>query len=1632
VSLINETQRKTAQEPLPKPPSLKPPVSQASTEPLGSQVGYQENFVDGTGELGFEPLPEPLRGDQRSESEAPASPVPNQQELDNLSAASLTTYSNLEGTGKVSTTAPEAPVGITPPINIWKDSQLDYGIPNLYDGRLLSTTSPTLYAAPLNPGNSMGANNSFNQAASRYLLTAQEKDANARASKVNFDLSQRNAPASRNTPDAEKTWHEQAWQGLGGFTRDFFFGTPEAQQQSDKGNFNPLGLGTYGKHGAGIGGALKYALSVPIGLVNQEGFNADTRLIDAQVMLNNGINPEVNVGGSKVRWNTLSVDAKKTYIINKVNNARAWAKAPLYNAARSKDDVLTNLGNLFTGKNIGDDLNDPNPALPGVIVHKETGTRPDKVARAGRTDEQLLASGLFRRATAYAPKGYYYSRDRRAGTNAFEDPIGLAYEVANQLFSPGNTVDFVGNAIGAGVAKVGGSALRRVFGVPAKKAVTQNLTQAPVEAATSSLGKVSTITAIPSNLSPNLSPEQLANVPKLQIDPVLPGLPALRPPLGRAPALPKPSSLKAVLSPEQLLNVPKLPGELAAEVGLGTPGRTVDFSVQVVPRNHDDLIKLLSTGNESQRKLVSGYTGKSWIEWQQFAARNGISDPSDIGSIGSLPLPKASAPETFADLLRANATAPDPTNLARGFFKGSTLDDLTEQSADLAAQRSVLDSALEALEKVFDTTVDVGRRAVDDVPFKELTTDDVFRALGDGTPLRLTANAFENMPQAVIRALAENDTDAIAKLINDGDIDDQVIETFVNNINEAIRPPSAIKVITEAAPATEFLIEAPAAVYHGTALKQWTPDYNVREFGSRGELGSGTYTTIDSYEAGYYARAAVGENVSVEVKYDPIEPQVFELDTSGYKATLDANASLRKNKALVRSIVDSLPAQVREPIAALFTPRSAPTLVQVMSKLESVAAKVYDSTEGGLKQVNQALSEGLRKSGYDSVFDKKTGWFMSLNNAKFRVKTQVPVPVPKSPMEAAVARYNADTTAAAKYPDHITSDANLRDSAYKVIDQARVEVDEWMEAVQREAVTRISNEEPKPVVKVVEEAPVPEVLPEITKVAAARTKAKVAKQQPASAKATVESALNDIKIVEEAGAAPEEVLQAQVEVIAALTNAPTKVVEAAVRKVTKAPKVPKLPKQLVEPTFVALPKPPKPIDDMGVVELRRFAKKIGSDISHYSKLKPGDKDNLISFLKRDYERLKQANVSSYEQAKEVFALESAKIERELLSNPPPAPTAPATKVTKATKASANVSLETMSAKQLRDVAKAKGVDISDLGRLSPKNKAALVRRLQAEEAKAVKLQGLFRTEAGVDLEKLVEASKPELKVEEVVAEVNKTQIAEALKKVDAEISATKAPELAADFSVIDTMFAISTNKPGFVDTFAPRVQALKEAGASENDLLPLETEMLQAFNEILEGTKVSKAMQSVGEAANKEGFDLDEYLTKPANANKFSNWVQAVLSEHDGFAKAGLSAEAAYKMIKHPTLKDTMQRLLIPQADQTLDLGRGNLGKLGGETDNNFEWLINNRMKNQGSFDIEQVVQEAGKDSWFEWAGKHLMDDEGLAKSQLTDEAIVALLGQRQFPEMFQEFLMSKKAPVNPHSTIREALTDTTNNLCDF
>lgn len=202
------------------------------------------------------------------------------------------------------------------------------------------------------------------------------------------------------------------------------------------------------------------------------------------------------------------------------------------------------------------------------------------------------------------------------------------------------------------------------------------------------------------------------------------------------------------------------------------------------------------------------------------------------------------------------------------------------------------------------------------------------------------------------------------------------------------------------------------------------------------------------------------------------------------------------------------------------------------------------------------------------------------------------------PMEAATARYNADSLAAGKFPGHLTSDSNLRDSAYQLLDQTRVGVDEAMEEVQEAATRQIVAEPVEPVVRVQPEVPSPATIQKTVETGLRAADEAAATGKPATAKAKVAKVLNEVAVAETKGPLPPAVVSLRERALQ-LVNAP-------------------LPKKV---------KLTKAIEDMTSPQLRKLAAEMGVDITHLGNLrKAEDRELLRSLLQRFWDNPESARV----------------------------------------------------------------------------------------------------------------------------------------------------------------------------------------------------------------------------------------------------------------------------------------------------------------------------------------------------------------------------------------------------------------------
>lgn len=1006
-NLIQNNQRNAAQEPEAQPAPLPKPPRRLQEFDL--QDSFEQGFDPSNKLAGLEiASEEQLQTDYLQPGESVEFAAPEQK-----SVVGLTNYfGDKLGAGGVQVQIPEVPAASTPPMtNLWKDATTDLGVPNLADQRLITTAYPRPYADPLTYGNQFGSTETFVQgAAANAQADAQanaERTAALAKAAQDFQNARGNLP---NTPDASKPWHEQLW----GWAGDFLQGTEQERAEEER-----TGKGTFGAYGSGLGGFFKSVFGVPIAAATatfletwgRDEYQMQRRLLSAG---NPTVRTErVTTDGKRmsveVPFNSLSSEERHKYLTEVVSN-----RLPLGTGALVRTNVDfrkafgTYIYDAFAG-NVNDSINEANPKLAPVIER-----------RTGKP------------AVAKPARGLLQSANLRPGQEWFEDGKGSALEIATQLFSPGNKVDAAGELLGLGfkllartnAAQATGRAITNAVPKPAKQAVRALAGAGKRTAQAIQQGNFGNRPSV----APISQPTQVVGVPKN------PGLPINKGTAFEAYIRQQPPVVPNVPAfvPERTPYAPKTdPEGLAAVVGIGQKGKPIAFLPSVEMRTHNAFVQQLQQLAPAKFGTYKGSTWEDWAKWKQ--QNLSTEDLRQLEAVGS-PL--------FSEDVLKRTTQTNELNPPRLQME-ATLDDLQTQQRRVVEQKLSIDNSLKQLEDTFDDLVDVGRREVDELPLRTLADADVQKAIDYNASLRLS----RALPPAVVDAAAKGQWEQVqaqAEALGG-------MQAFLELHNRSLQDLSSVVQV----PATTNLTKAlPPVVYHGTALQQWQA-YNLTEFGSRGELGSALYTTALYDEAVAYSQATVGNNRSVEIAYEPLAPQVLEFSTSNLRAPLDARLSLSSQDELVQSLLRNLPPNVREQMQPL------PERVAFADFTEAVdvAAAKAGGSEEVLQQTSASLSDTLRAQGYDSVHDPNSGWVAVVDNGKLELTNATPTKVPTA-TEAAVARYNSDSLAAGAYPTHATSDANLRDSTYQLLDTARNQLDERLEEVQQKLTEATSKEEP--------------------------------------------------------------------------------------------------------------------------------------------------------------------------------------------------------------------------------------------------------------------------------------------------------------------------------------------------------------------------------------------------------------------------------------------------------------------------------------------------------------------------------------------------------------------------------------------
>ncbi|MBD2213391.1 hypothetical protein H6G27_26470 [Nostoc linckia FACHB-104] len=467
---------------------------------------------------------------------------------------------------------------------------------------------------------------------------------------------------------------------------------------------------------------------------------------------------------------------------------------------------------------------------------------------------------------------------------------------------------------------------------------------------------------------------------------------------------------------------PPTPTHVANEIGLGKPSaEALEIPTNVNIRPYQETLAELQ---QTKPQLLEGYKGNTWQELKEHLANTG----EDLSEFTSVRLS-----EDAGDVF-------DPSKY--------TYDDLVNANDELAGHKFVLEAQAGQLTEVLDNSVDFGRRATNDLGYRPTTADELLSTLENGGKPNLHPESFTKVAPEVTEAIRSADYQRLQTVVarSGASLRDE-LATIATENNRILSEPIAV---ADTIP-TEALTQLPKSLYHGTAIADWKPAYNLSVNGSRGELGHGLYLTRDNRVARDYARALMGENVNPSTLDMDLSPAVYKVEPK-LERTLDARANL--SKETIAQVIQGLPESILSPLKVSIGKQKNNSYTSILTKLESAIVKGgVDPSEDILVSTQRTIANNLRRLGYDSVYDGKSGFAVVLDEAKVNVIGREGVSQPNA-LQAVVSRYNADAYAAKYYKGRLTTDANLRDSAAKALNQVAANVDSKLADVQQELIQR--------------------------------------------------------------------------------------------------------------------------------------------------------------------------------------------------------------------------------------------------------------------------------------------------------------------------------------------------------------------------------------------------------------------------------------------------------------------------------------------------------------------------------------------------------------------------------------------------
>jgi hypothetical protein len=1023
------------------------PAPEPASAPGSVQEFVRPDVVEA--EANALPLPEAEPPPETALAEEPEETPPQEEErVEKPSSLS----GDLEEALNFTPVAPEQPIGgggedvllssVRQMPQVLRDLQDYTQDSNLYAPEIIATKKPHIYDT-LNPQSTADLIKqgiaALNSTAGRRYQSQQQ--AIEKTEQILGDRSR-----LLNVPRADKQWHSSPSEHSSNPWLDILFGSAQQQKES---NFNPL-KGEFGQAGAGVLGGLNYLLGLPLNLTFAASAEKDKKIGDWLE----------NLGAKREKYDELIREGITILLPEKYRFSRLLG----YDTEKAKNQNL--IREALRGGQIAD-TNDPKGKNKGIFYSPR---RPANVKGAPSSNPfQQLVNDIMAVAKS--------------------DPLGTAIEVGTQLFNPVDNV--VGDILRSALRKLG----RRSLSEAAQQGSKISSGASPPPPKYPPVGEAEwTPPSSPPSPSSSLSAPKSPGVPDV-------GVPK-EPPL----------TMRAWL--EQNLLQGNAEGSFALPPGKQQPGQS-NVKVELLPPS-SSITKTSPTGIEQKippiqmearleqtalqgapppKQLTEGTNSSSitkaspteveeklppiqmeaWLEQNELPPTKVVRVPTNDIEVVQSALPpitkttegiEASTPGGLALRIGVGRASDTPIEIGSSLFlrgiddvpggiKAAPTSNLLEAAEQIAAHKAIIRSQLMQLDELFSTSYDFGRRYDPlALPYSPLDSSAIMRAINNEARLNLPKQVLNQLPPAIREAVSEVNYDTLSFLLQQ---QRKSLPEFAsslvrlnNNIIETVTSSSSLL----KPEAKQFVTTLPTKLYHGTAIADWSPSYNLRLYGTRGELGSGLYLIEKPRTVEMYAKALVSENASSLSEAKPLKPSIYELSHS-FEATLNARAKIPTTSPIVEQLLENIPQELKQTTLKSIRRNKTTTYNTILTKLESnIIRSGFDSSESFLKEINDTISENLRNLGFDSVYDKKSGFVMALDSTKMKVEKSKPLSTLPSAIEAVAARYNTDAYAAKFYPERLTVDANLRDSAAKILNQMEATLDERLKPIVDEIIER--------------------------------------------------------------------------------------------------------------------------------------------------------------------------------------------------------------------------------------------------------------------------------------------------------------------------------------------------------------------------------------------------------------------------------------------------------------------------------------------------------------------------------------------------------------------------------------------------